>query len=71
MFKEEYSTVLEKLFYLLRQKNGHWEDFYSGGYLVYRMSRIKEYIGKFSYLGFWASNASSLPKILQFLIATY
>ena len=28
-------------------------------------------IGKFPYLGFWASKASSLPKIGQFLIATY
>ena len=35
------------------------------------MNRIKPYIGKFPYLGFWAGNASSLPKIGQFLIATY
>ena len=33
------------------------------------MNRIKPYIGKFSYLGFWASNASSLLKIGQFLSA--
>ena len=38
---------------------------------TYRMDRIKVYIGKFSYLGFWASNDSSLPKIGQFLIANY
>ena len=31
------------------------------------MDRIKRYLGKFSYLGFWASNASSLSKILYFL----
>ena len=38
---------------------------------VYRMSRIKPDMGKLPYLGFWASNASSLSKIGQFLIATY
>ena|SRR5277367_4040425 len=48
--------------------------FRNSNFLFFRptlMDRIKVYIGKFSYLGFWASNASSLPKIGQFLIANY
>ena len=40
---------------------------------LYRVVQPRLNIGKFTYryLGFWASNDSSLPKIGEFLIATY
>ena len=38
---------------------------------LYPEIKPKLNIGKFPYLGFWASNANSLPKIVQFFIATY
>ena len=37
--------------------------------MPYKGGKTIHHIGLFPYLGFWASNASSFPKIGQFLIA--
>src|SRR5277367_4372435 len=49
----------------------NWQNINRYQLTKYPEVQLRLNIGKFPYLCFWASNASSLPKIGQFLIATY